>query len=44
MFLKNLARHPVYPIKDPRLREALTIHEVPPPAIAEAAQGREGET
>ena len=44
MFLKNLARHPVYPIKDPRLREALTMNEVPPPAIAEAAHGREVET
>lgn len=44
MFLKNLAGHPVYPIKDPRLKEALSIHEVPPPAIAEAVHGREGQT
>jgi hypothetical protein len=36
VFLKNLANHPIYPLKDPRLKEALTIHEVPPPAIAEA--------
>jgi hypothetical protein len=44
MFLRDLARHPVYPIKDPRLQEALTIHEVPPPAIAEAASGLEAES
>ena len=43
VFLKNLARHPAYPIRDPRLKEALAIHEVPPPAIAEAASGREVE-
>jgi hypothetical protein len=43
MFLKNLARYPAYPIRDPRLKEALAIHEVPPPAIAEAASGREVE-
>jgi hypothetical protein len=36
VFLRSLARHPVYPLKDPRLKESLTIHEVPPPAIAEA--------
>ena len=35
-FLRNLARHPVYPLRDPRLKEALTIHGVPPPAIAES--------
>lgn len=35
-FLRSLASHPVYPLKDPRLKEALTIHEVPPPAIAES--------
>jgi hypothetical protein len=26
----------MYPIRDPRLKEFLTIVEVPPPAIAEA--------
>ena len=36
VFLRNLARHPVYPLRDPRLKEALTIHGVPPPAIAES--------
>jgi hypothetical protein len=36
VFLRNLARHPIYPIRDPRLKESLTIHEVPPPAIAES--------
>lgn len=36
LFLTSLARHPVYPIRDPRLKEALSDHEVPPPAIAEA--------
>jgi hypothetical protein len=36
VFLRFLARHPLYPLKDPRLRECLTVHEVPPPAIAEA--------
>ncbi len=41
-FLKNLARHPAYPLKDPRLKEALTIHEVPPPAIAEAVHSSQG--
>ena len=35
LFLRSLGRHPVYPLRDPRLKEALTIHEVPPPAIAE---------
>jgi hypothetical protein len=36
LYLRNLAAHPVYPLRDPRLKEALTIHEVPPPAIAES--------
>ncbi len=36
LFLRSLAAHPVYPLRDPRLKEALTIHEVPPPAIAES--------
>jgi hypothetical protein len=44
VFLKSLAWHPVYPLKDPRLKEALTFHEVPPPAIAGAARGREVES
>lgn len=35
-FLRWLYRHPMYPIRDPRLKEFLTIVEVPPPAIAEA--------
>ncbi len=39
VFLRSLAGHPVYPLKDPRLKEALTIHEVPPPAIAERITG-----
>jgi hypothetical protein len=39
VFLKSLARHPLYPLKDPRLKEALVIHE-PPEDIAEVA--REG--
>ena len=34
-FLHWLRRHPVYPIRDPRLKEFLTVREVPPPAIAE---------
>lgn len=37
LFFKNLAKYPIYPQKDPRLKECLTIHEVPPPAIAESA-------
>jgi hypothetical protein len=41
-FLRSLARHPAYPLKDPRLKEALTIHEVPPPAIAEAVHSTRG--
>lgn len=36
LYLRSLAAHPVYPLRDPRLKEALTIHEVPPPAIAES--------
>ena len=36
LYLRNLAAHPVYALRDPRLKEALTIHEVPPPAIAES--------
>lgn len=40
-FLRSLARHPIYPLKDPRLREALTIHEIPPPAISESVHGSE---
>jgi hypothetical protein len=36
LFLRSLGQHPVYPLRDPRLKEALTIHEVPPPAIAES--------
>ena len=36
LFFRSLARYPVYPLRDPRLKEALTIHEVPPPAIAES--------
>jgi hypothetical protein len=36
IYLGNLAAHPVYPLRDPRLKEALAIHEVPPPAIAES--------
>ena len=43
VFLRSLARHPVYPLKDPRLKESLTDHEVPPPAIAEAVHSHEGE-
>jgi hypothetical protein len=35
-FLRSLGAHPAYPLKDPRLKEALTVHGVPPPAIAEA--------
>jgi hypothetical protein len=41
VFLRNLAQHPVYPLKDPRLKEALTLHEVPPPAIAEAVHSQQ---
>jgi hypothetical protein len=41
-FLRSLARHPAYPLKDPRLKEALTVHEVPPPAIAEAVHSDTG--
>jgi hypothetical protein len=44
VFLRSLARHPVYPLKDPRLKESLTIHEVPPPAIAEAVHSHAGES
>ena len=44
VFLNSLARHPLYPLKDPRLKEALAYHEVPPPAIAGAACGREVES
>jgi hypothetical protein len=44
VFLNSLARHPLYPLKDPRLKEALAFHEVPPPAIAGAACGREVES
>jgi hypothetical protein len=40
VFLRSLAGHPIYPLKDPRLKEALTISEVPPPAIAEAVHSR----
>jgi len=39
-FLRSLARHPAYPLRDPRLKEALTVHEVPPPAIAEAVHSK----
>ena len=42
LFLKSLARHPAYPLRDPRLKESLTIHEVPPPAIAEAVHKHHG--
>jgi hypothetical protein len=31
-----------FPRKDPRLKEALTIHEIPPPAIAEAVHENGG--
>ena len=41
VFLRSLARHPAYPLKDPRLKEALTVHEVPPPAIAEAVHSHQ---
>lgn len=40
VFLRGLARHAIYPVNDPRLKEALTLHEVPPPAIAEAVHSR----
>jgi hypothetical protein len=43
VFLRSLARHPVYPLKDPRLRESLIDREVPPPAIAEAVHSHQAE-
>jgi hypothetical protein len=43
-FLRSLSRHPLYPLKDPRLKESVTIHEVPPPAIAEAVHGHSGQS
>ena len=36
-FLKNFRSHPAYPLKDPRLKEALTHHEIPGPGEGEAA-------
>jgi hypothetical protein len=39
-FLRWLCRHPVYPLRDPRLKEFLTVVEVPPPAIAEGVQAQ----
>ena len=30
IFLAMFAKHPVYPLRDPRLKEALTSHEIPP--------------
>ena len=42
VFLRSLARHPVYPLKDPRLKEAMAAHEVPPPAIAESVHSHKG--
>jgi hypothetical protein len=35
-FLRQLEKHPAYPVRDPRLLECLTYVEVPPPAIAES--------
>jgi hypothetical protein len=40
VFLKSLAAHPFFPLKDPRLKESLIIHEVPPPAIAGQAHAQ----
>jgi hypothetical protein len=42
VFLRSLAKYPVYPLKDPRLKEALAAHEVPPPAIAESVHSHKG--
>ncbi|MCX6903857.1 MAG: hypothetical protein NTW03_10365 [Verrucomicrobia bacterium] len=42
VFLRSLAAHPVYPLKDPRLKEAMAAHEVPPPAIAESVHSHKG--
>jgi hypothetical protein len=33
LFQKSFAAHPPYPLRDPRLKEALTHHEAPVPAI-----------
>lgn len=29
LFLRELPRHPIYPLRDPRLHDALTRHEIP---------------
>ncbi len=37
IFLKEFRTHPAYPLKDPRLKEALTYHEIPAPGEAAVA-------
>jgi hypothetical protein len=37
LFFKEFRSHPAYPLKDPRLKEALTHHEIPAPGQAAAA-------
>ena len=36
LFLKEFRSHPAYPLKDPRLKEAITHHEIPAPGEAAA--------
>lgn len=36
LFLKDFRSHPAYPLKDPRLKEAITHHEIPAPGQAAA--------
>ncbi len=38
VFLKNFRSHPAYPLKDPRLKEALTHHEIPGPGEEAATE------
>jgi hypothetical protein len=40
-FIQSLARYPAFPLKDPRLSEALVTQEVSPPAIAESLHENE---
>jgi len=34
LFLWSLARHPVYPLKDPRMAEAMDVYVAPASAVA----------
>jgi hypothetical protein len=36
VFFKYLNGSPIWPLKDPRLKESQTVNEIPPPAIAES--------